>query len=479
MANRTSMSPAGGAKSVTVYKFPGRVLQVYLLATVGLFLIGPQKWTVGNPWPVVIYALAGQLAIYFGYQYGCRRKAFGLAMGGYAAAALKIAFYLWPVVGLVRFFDKHASLGTVVDALADPAAVYAAHAEALSVREQVTPLTLVLAALGPLSALAFASGLVFWRQLSYRRRCLWGIGLFMHLTGAVATGTAKNIFDLVLSAPFLIRAGDCMHESRQQKPLTIDRVKGRHSKKRILAAATLLLVTVSGLTYFFYTRLARYGGSYPIGTVGWSLDLWGFPLPDLLEYAIAICTGYLCQGYYGLAGCLELPFVWTWGLGHSDVLSRYASNYIGEPGCFRELTYPARYELLSGYRVGHHWHTIYPWLASDVTFLGALVVVGICGYLLARSWRDLLDSQNPFAAAFFLQIALLMFFIPMHSSRLAWSEELISFWVLLALWQATSAKKSALKRPFTLPTPSGSVTTLIPKTGPGQELNRYVSKENM
>ena len=202
----------------------------------------------------------------------------------------------------------------------------------------------------------------------------------------------------------------------------------------------LLSLVTGGLWYFFYTRLARYGGEFPIGTVGWSSALWGFALPEFVEYAIAIFIGYLCQGYYGLSGCLELPFVWSWGLGHSDVLSRYAGNFIGDPGFFRDLTYPVRYEAVSGYRVGHHWHTIYPWLASDVTFAGALAVVGGFGWLFARSWRDLVDKRNPFAAAFFSQILLLMFFIPMHSSRLAWSEELISFWGLLILWQTTSSR---------------------------------------
>ena len=429
----------------SLYNFPGTALQIYLSISVLLFLIGPLRWSADNPWLVCLYVLVGQFIIGGCYYIGIRQRAAKLIYPGFTKKFMKGAFYVWVIVGLLRFVGGGAPSNSVVDAIADPASAYSAHSDAITSRNEASLTTLITSVLGPFSSLALASGFVFWKQLPTRYRGLWLTGICLHVSNGILTGTAKNIFDIVLLSPFLVRGGLNNGEKNSKPNKNRYRLPRISATRKIIILTFLLSIVLGGLWYFFYTRLARYGGNFPIGTVGWSSDLWGFALPEYVEYAIAIFTGYLCQGYYGLSGCLELPFVWSWGLGHSDVLSRYAGNFIGDPGFFRDLTYPVRFEAVSGYRVGHHWHTIYPWLASDVTFAGALAVVGIFGWLFARSWRDLVDERNPFAAAFFSQITLLMFFIPMHSSRLAWSEELISFWGLLILWHVTSASSSIQK----------------------------------
>jgi hypothetical protein len=97
-------------------------------------------------------------------------------------------------------------------------------------------------------------------------------------------------------------------------------------------------------------------------------------------------------------------------------------------------TYPFRLEAETGYRAGNNWHTIYPWLASDLTFFGALAALGVMASLLAKSWGDALQYGNPYAVGFLSQILMLFFYIPANNGRLSYPEETTCFWGLLALW---------------------------------------------
>ncbi|MBV9122201.1 MAG: hypothetical protein JO112_02425, partial [Planctomycetes bacterium] len=107
------------------------------------------------------------------------------------------------------------------------------------------------------------------------------------------------------------------------------------------------------------------------------------------------------------------------------------------PDFFYDRCYPARLECTTGYSAESYWHTIYPWLASDLTFPGALVFMGLMAYLLARAWSDSLRGDNPFALGFLAQILLMFYYIPCNNVRLQFAEEIITFWGLLVLWLGT------------------------------------------
>lgn len=431
-----------GMSSRSLLLLPSRVFQTYLLLSLWLFVFGPGVWKVADPLFVCIYALLGQAAILVGYTLGIARPAAQLLYRRFAWNTVNAAFYVFVAVTLVGLFTRHDTATSVVEAVLDPNLAYSLHGAAILERRETSAVVVISALCGPLLALAMANGMTFWRRLDWRQRTLWAVGVGLHITNGFLTGTAKNLFDVALLIPLLSRAQRAVPNTTLHHGNGVIASPQRSLVRNIAVPLVSAAVLAGAMWYFYHSRLARYAGQFPSGSVGWSTDLWGVALPGPVEYGLATVCGYLCQGYYGLAGCLDLPFVWSWGVGHSSVLSRYAGALCSDADAFRDLTYPVRYEAVSGYRCGHQWHTIYPWLASDLTFPGALAFIGFCAWLLARSWRDTVENRNPFAAAFFSQVALLFFFIPMNSSRLAWSEELVAFWSLLVLWQATAGSSA-------------------------------------
>ena len=119
---------------------------------------------------------------------------------------------------------------------------------------------------------------------------------------------------------------------------------------------------------------------------------------------------------------------------------RYAGKFATDPDFVWNRCYPVRLESETGYEFNHHWHTIYPWLASDLTFPGAILFMGIMAYLLAQSWQDAIRGENAFAIGFFAQLLLMFFYVPANNVRLMYSEESLMFWGLLIMWRQSRAR---------------------------------------
>jgi len=247
------------------------------------------------------------------------------------------------------------------------------------------------------------------------------------------TGAAKGVFDVALIVPwfFWMRIRRERADPRSAAPSLPAPLK------RSLLAAGALLAAFVVIQYFTTSRQARYGLSgddYPSSTIGWSEPEYGISLPPSVEYPTYMILSYWTGGYCGLAGSLELPFEWCYGCGHSFVLMRYAGYLSPNRDFVYDRCYPARLERSTGYSSENYWHTIYPWLASDLTFPGALLFMGVMAYLFARAWSDSLRGENPFALGFLAQVLIMFYYIPGNNVRLQFSEELLSFWGLMALW---------------------------------------------
>jgi hypothetical protein len=209
-------------------------------------------------------------------------------------------------------------------------------------------------------------------------------------------------------------------------------------------------VLVVGVVYFTHSRQSRYGMSgdeYPPWTTEWSEPTYGVPLPESVEYPIYMIVSYWTNGYHGLAECLDLPFEWCYGAGHSTFLVRRVGGLMGDPSLIWEQTYVARLEATTGYSATEKWHTIYPWLASDFTYGGALVAVGLLGYLLARVWGSALRDRSVLSVALLAQLLLIMYYIPANNGRLSYPEESLAFWGLFVAWTLCVVRQTGAPSP--------------------------------
>ena len=254
------------------------------------------------------------------------------------------------------------------------------------------------------------------------------------------TGRAFGIFDIALVVPWMLLL------SLVPDRATAGGGGGGRSARRagyrgsFWAIATVLVVAALSLGYFFHSRRSRTESAGPgaaAAITGWSEELYGVDLPAGVELDLYYLARYASVGYYGLAGCLDLPFEWTGGFGHSLFLTRYAELLTPRLAWVRNATYPVRLEAATGTSSFAAWHTAYAWLASDLTFPGALLFVGLVAFLTALAWSDALAGRGPFAIGFAAQGMLFLYYLPANNLRMGNPEAAFALYGLLAFWLLT------------------------------------------
>jgi FtsH-binding integral membrane protein len=124
------------------------------------------------------------------------------------------------------------------------------------------------------------------------------------------------------------------------------------------------------------------------------------------------------------------------GVGSSMFLYRNAAQFLGNPH-IAELPYPERLQLENGWDARVVWSTVYAWLASDLSFPGVVLLMGVVGFLVAVSWRDATSNGGPFAVLFLAQLLMFCYYVPATNRMGQSPEQLVTFWVMLAAWGLT------------------------------------------
>lgn len=420
---------------------PLLVFQIYLTFSLLIFAFGPLDFKIRNPIVLYSYVLIGQLCIYIGYKLGVSKVPANYN-GRYSLnSLLRISILLVLLFVPPTLATRNYANISIYQAIFNSQVGFQATFDYV----QSTPLlSIPRTLLSPILALMLPLGLIRWRNMTWILRALWLVGIGGDIAAALYVGRAFGIFEIALVVPWMLWLASnnvksrYFHANRKRKPVSIG--------YRIRVVIVTIFVVLLAFLYFFSSRQARVSGvsGYPSDTINWSKEMYHVALPESVEFTLYYISRYLSLGYYGLSGSLELPFEWTYGIGHSEFLRRYARIFDSNLDTIEVHTYPARMQLKTGYSYGVYWHTIYPWLASDLTFPGALLFIGLMGYLLAQAWIDSLAGENPFALGFLGQMLLLFYYIPANALRFGRPESAFAFWGLLILWKLTrnpSSKK--------------------------------------
>jgi len=163
-------------------------------------------------------------------------------------------------------------------------------------------------------------------------------------------------------------------------------------------------------------------------------------MPDAARSIVLGIDIYVTHGYQALSLALQEPFVPMFGIGSSMFLTRQVSRVTGN-ALLGEMSYPARIEK-HGWDALRLWSSIYPWIASDVSFPGTILVLFLIGRLFALSWLDTLRGTNPFAVVIFAQFLIMLFYFPANNQLLQSGEGFTGFWVTLFIWLRTRSRSS-------------------------------------
>jgi hypothetical protein len=397
----------------------------YLNFTVLLFILGPWAWPLERTGPIYLFLGASHLALVLGY----------LSASTVPAASYKGRWNVkrliaWSVVINLALLGPTAAYrigpggADLLAGLFNPGEAYL---QSAIVREQGTPtVEYIRTFFGPILFLVLPLAVFYWSELSRGLRLLSVASILGTAVLFIAMGTNKALADIVVLTPWL---------------LVTARYAGRirFGRKRVLIVSLVSLIAFTAfLAFFTSTQNTRAGSASKYGYLSKphvSVDYNNFMIRDLppeLAVGVVGITSYMSAGYFALYLSLDEPFVPTYGVGNSYFAARQVARLTGNADIVLR-PYPMRIEE-RGWDAYGMFSSIYPWLASDVTFPGTIVLVFLIGRLLAIVWKDSLVGENPFAIAMLAQLLIMLFYFPANNQVLQFGEGFAAFWVILFLW---------------------------------------------
>ena len=410
----------------------GGAFLVFLAGTALLYFVGPWQYPMAQEQGRLVLFLVGvHLALAIGYGVGIRsrprRASRAIPVSTIVlAASLAELVLLWPT-SYVNTGSWIPRLGTALD---DLGAVYA---DTLARRETGTPIVnYVRMLVSPLLAAALPLAVFFWHALPRVTRAVFAASVAGTVALFIAMGANAGLAQWVALFPWFVLGG---HLSGVQ----------RLSRRTWIVAGAVLACSSAVFLVLFSGAMVQRGGSFVqrglLPGVSAVLERGQGPAdgdppgtPGRFSVGVGFqgLAAYMTQGYHAVYLSLQEPFVPTWGVGNSVFLHRQMARLLGDETILAK-TYPRRIEA-RGWNASVYWATIYPWLASDFTFPGVVLVMMGIGWIVGRVWVDVIGAANPLAVIFLGQLLLMLYYFPAHNKVMHSGEGVLAFWTWALLW---------------------------------------------
>lgn len=410
--------------------FPLIVAIVYYISTVLLSILGPVKYfnEAYKYWLVLPFMAGVCLCFYSGYFVGKRTLSKTHSFYSNETIARREGVLLKRTL-VVSILSLTIELGYLLSVghfsfhLTDVGDLYNARIE--NGENAVFLVRFIFAAF---RMMAIAIGIYRYKNAATRVRILIITNVVLYiLVFLFGYGNQKGVSDIIIysaAAIFVTRV----------------RSNKRINRKTIIIILTMAIAALFLFSYMQYLRYEPRGinasnfhlyssGEFYYDTNHVIFKLFG----EKLGFGMAsILSGYLSQGYYGLSLCLQLPFEWCYGAGSSYAFSQLLSKF-GITGIY-DRTYLSRMTESFGRNGLRSWNTIFPWLASDYTWVGAILFFALVGYLLARAWKEVIENDNIVSYLVVVNIMILVLFTPANNQLFHGYDSFVSTWFLIVFW---------------------------------------------
>lgn len=439
---------------------PIRLTIIYLIISVLLYEFGPFAWVTYTP--ALFYGLLVSYitALWAGYRVGIRKQFSSKAIQWQEGAldrmmpvltVLVIFGYLLYVVNVFRSygfktFDFAGLIREMAVGIRNPGLGYSMNI----VRTQSLDSSMIMG--GSIVTLinygwsflrypVLLLSMVYYKKLPIIGKVVMVFYLITMVLYYLSIGTTIDILTvfLWLELPVILRAFTAAHEKKLDKKQVI----------RLLAG--LLAGVMFIACYFGWMMLSRGGinnydqpeynvggvhlsegtvPSAPDGEDGNSSNSINKYIPPVVMKVWIAANSYLTQGYYGMSQALTMPWVPMYGIGNSMFLVDFITDNFYDVD---QYTYQVRMEPM-GWDSDIQWHSMFTWLANDVSFFGVILVMLLIGLLFGAMFRDAITTENPFAKISVFYFILMMLFIPCNNQIAQKADTLFSFVVVVVCW---------------------------------------------
>lgn len=410
--------------------FPVKILLSFLIFTELLFFLGPIDYKIPNAFILLIYFVFVNYMLYAGYKSAIKNTQFfpvnSVQVGNIKILKCILLFALLLLIPrIMSAFGISLSLSAFVShlkgAIESPLSVYMEKLE-----QKTNPITYLYMFLSPLTFMSIPLGCFYWKYLNRRYKLIVVILVVIEILIWIGIGTRKGIADILLIIVFIYFAKN------------YHLIPNLRKNRKIVLSFILAFVLFIG--YFLYSNLSRYNvEQFDMIEVNNIKPFYANNIKSSFYVGFVMLEGYLCQGYKALGHALFSDFCFSYGLGNSwffiNIAEKLGIDVI-------PMTYMGELDRTLGIDPMVNWHSIYVWLANDVTFLGVPVVIYYIGKFFAKSWIETLTNRNFFAPAVFALFVLMVFYFFANNQVISFS--FIPFFCLMILWKVRIRKQSCL-----------------------------------
>jgi hypothetical protein len=429
--------PSGPDKTRKFRLLPLKIGLWYLGATFLLFLFGPIDYPLKNPIPVVACMALVMVFLTVGFRAGVHRAARPSKLN-----ITRIVFILGAILAvLILIPSAYYYTGKLpwefLTAIRDQRSAYSSLASQLAATEgQRGPIILIRSLAMPLVWAVIPIGVIYWSRLGLVYRALLASTVLCSLIFSALRGTDREIGDLLIvsGSAYAVaaarRAFDNVRTPRRAL-VNMSSLAARRLRAGLIAALALTVSgsvfverkedrmnTVNAFCFLNSGACANYAHPLVVG------------MNDSGRFATSMSVAYITNGYYGLSLALGKPFIPSWGLGHSPAISRiYDILAGGEEAGTRTYNYR---NIDEGWPQEYYWSTMLTSLANDVSFPGAIALMGVFAWAWGRSWMDAVVARNDSAAIVFCLATFSILYFPANLQILQTLEgySTVLFWMV-------------------------------------------------
>ncbi|WP_422668380.1 hypothetical protein [Candidatus Methylopumilus planktonicus] len=404
--------------------YPLYFFQAYLSIILLFYLFGPWNFTNSNTAQTTLYLLTSQVFIGVGYILGVKSqkkldlnykssKFKDLAGIKFIRQGILVNFLLFIPLSLSRTGDIFPN---TIFSLFHPGDAYLQNYHRLLNGNSFVFAEYLRSFLSPWAIGILPVLIIYWQSVTKFYKALAVVCIFLNITLYIATGTNKGIADFAVIFPWFF---------------ILYKINSKDGLKFNIKYALLFSLIFFMFIIFFVLAMKGRGVSTSDFDLGREIftpskSTLLSSLPVSLQVGYLSLVRYLCQGYYALSLCFSLEHTWTFGFGNSMVLARNADIFF-DTNFFQINSFPGMLESTYGYSREGLWHSVYPWLASDFGFFGALIVIGFFSFLLALTWCRVIAFKRPFEVTLLYLLIVFFYYIPANNQIFQSLETLICF----------------------------------------------------
>lgn len=406
---------------------PLYIILGFNLLTIFMFVYGPINWGIDNLEMTSIYVLINLLFFYLGGRFFVFKSDENQVIESKTIShfiifiALAIELYVVSNRAMVTPFRIDLFFSKVAEGLFNPADGY--REKVRSIEEGVAGISNYIGLIiSPVTLYFQVYFLLNFNHQSIFKKAFILFFYTLEISSWIAVGTNKGIVDMFLL--WLV-----------SRLITLE-------NKKIKLGYLFRLMSLGVIVIFVFVNsmISRIGASENLELLErFSENLGKFEiktsgvygkLDAVTRFGLTQITSYLSQGYHQLSLALKEPPTFSYGLGSSWIQISIGKKILGDD--FFDLTYIGILEKKYGISSTVSWHSMYTWLASDISFWGVPIVFFFIGMFFNNTWKSSLATRRVSTICLFFLFFQMAFYF--FANNQVFSFSIIPFLIYFTWW---------------------------------------------